>query len=466
MKIGLVGSTYQERSLPFNAQRTVNAFPVKTKKGKEVDALYGTPGLKEFCIAGSGAIRAEFYSSNGRAFVVSGSEVYEIDVAGNATLRGTIDQTQGNVSIDENATQLGICDGQSLYIFTYEDNDFSKVSDDDLPLCGSLAVIDSYFIVNKNNSGQFYISTVADGANWAALDFASAESSPDKLLRVYNALGQLWLFGERTTEIWSNTGAASFPFERIAGAKIEAGIVAPHTVIAMDSSVFWLGRDKFGSGIVLRARGFTPIKVSTSAIDYAIQSATNLDDIRAWSYQMDGHYFYVLTGGGLKTSLVYDLTMDEWHERAYLNEEGKYEQHLASSHMLAFDKHLVGDRNSGKIYEMSMDVYSDDGNPIKRERIYTHISNEDKYIRYNNLVLGFETGVGLQSGHGSDPKVSLQMSKDGARTWSDSYTDSIGKVGEYKDKVRFRRLGIAEKMTFRISMTDPVKFAITGSYLN
>jgi len=465
MKIGLVGQSYQARSLPFNAQRTLNLFPVLDQEGKEVSALYGTPGLIDFADTGAGPVREAFYAANGRAFVVSGSTLYEIDAAGNATSRGTINQSTGNVSMAENAGQLGICDGVNVYTLTYSDNSFARVTDTDLPEAGTLTVIDEYFVVNKLNSGQFFISNIADGTDWAALDFATAESSPDKLLRVYNALGQLWLFGERTTEIWTNTGSSLFPFERIAGAKIEVGILAPHTVEAVSGAVMWLGRDKFGYGIVYRASGFSPERLSNNAIEFAIQSATDLENIKSITYQIDGHTFYMLTGGGLKTSLVLDLTTGQWHERGFLNDNGRIEPHLSSGHMVAFGKHIVGDRRNGKLYEMRMDAYTDAGEEILRERTYTHLSNESQRQRYNALEVGFEAGVGTQSGAGMNPTCSLEISRDLGRTWSNSMTASIGKAGEYKNKVRFRRLGTCEDITFKVSTTAPVKIAIIGSYL-
>jgi len=174
----------------------------------------------------------------------------------------------------------------------------------------------------------------------------------------------------------------------------------------------------------------------------------------------------VLTGGGLETSLVLDLTTNQWHERAFTNEFGQFEQHLSNSHIFVFNKHLVGSRVTGKIYNMDMDIYSDDGDYISRDRTYTFLSDEDKRIRYNKLEIGVESGVGILSGQGSDPQISLQLSKDGARTWSNSYTGSIGKMGEFRRKVSFRRLGIAESMCFRIRITDPIKVAIVGSYLS
>ncbi len=583
MKIGLVGETYQEASLPFNAERSINLYAVLDQNGKEVAAMYGTPGIYNFANAGSGPIRGVYAATNGRAFTVSGSQLYEISSAGVETLRGTLQQSSGIVYMVENGLQLGICDGVNIYTFTYSNNAFlwvkggvvyatngtfatdtawtkgsgwtisagtavasgaisTAISQDaaatlitgrsyvvsytitrsagslapsvggvagvareltgsytetivagatqvlaftgsgftgtldnvvvkdtafGLPVSvGTIAFLDSYFIVNQNDTGKFYISGVNDGTSWAALDFASAESSPDKLKRVIQAVGQLWLQGDDSTEIWTNTGASSFPFQRISGAKMTVGILAPATSIEVDNSLLWVGSTREGSGIVYRAQGFTPIRISTTPIELLIAKATDPANMRSFTYQQAGHLFYVITGGGLETSLVYDLTTKLWHERAYMNSEGNFETHLGCCAMRAFDKILVGDKNVGNLYVLDQETYSDNESPLVSERVYTHLSDEDKRIRYNKLVIFLESGIGLQSGQGSDPVIDLQLSKDGARTWSDIFTASMGKVGEYKTKVAFRRLGVAEQMTFKIRITDPVKRILIGSYLS
>lgn len=466
MKIDLVGPSYQAWSLPFNAERSVNLFPILDKRGKDVAALYGTPGKLLFATAGLGQCRGCFAATNNRGFVVSAATLFEINSSGVATSRGTLLTSAGNISIAENGFQLAICDGINLYILDYSTNILVRVTDPDLPTPGSVTFIDGYFVVNKVGTGSFYISALYDGMSWDALDFATAESSPDPLLRVFNALGQLWLLGSVTCEIWTNTGNAVFPFQKISGAKLDVGIMAAQTAVAVDNSIIFLGQDIFGNNSVYQTTSTVPREISTEPINLLLDKATDKSNIVAYSYQQQGHTFYVLTGGGLETTLALDLTTNLWHERAYLNSEGNYETDLAYCTMFIFDKNLVGDKTSGNIYELSMDEYTDNGDTILRERIYTHLFDDNQRVRYNKLNIGFETGVGLQYGQGSDPLVALQLSKDGAKTWSTSYTHTIGAAGAYQTQVTFRRLGLTQQMTFRIKISDPVKVAIIGSYLS
>ena len=468
MKIGLVGGSYQMLSLPFDAQRSVNFFPVADKQGKEVSSLYMTPGLSLFATAGSGGHRGSFTASNDRAFFVSGSGVYEGFLDGTTTLRGSLNQSSGGVTFADNGFQLAICDGVTLYILTYATNAFAQVTHASFPGAATVTFIDGYFVVNDPDTGKFYISSLYDGFTWGALDFKSAESEPDNLKLVIEAAGNLWGFGKSTIEIFVNSGgsaASRFPFQKISGATIDIGIIATYSAVVVAGSILFVGKDAFGRGAVYEVSGLSPERRSTEAIELKLQSISSIENLTAFMYQEHGHLFYILTGGGLSTSLVYDLTTKLWHERAYLNEDGIQEAHLGISCTYAFGKHLVGDRRNGNIYHMSLDYYDDNGEEILRQRIYTHLSDEDKRIRYNTLTIGVDVGNGKQTGNDINPSIVLRISKDGGKTWSNPYTKPTGRVGQFRQRVSFRRLGIASQMTFELRTSSRVKTIITGSYL-
>jgi Phage stabilisation protein len=466
MKIGLVGGSYVERSLPVNAQRTVNLFPISSPDGKEVSALYGTPGMRLFCSTGSSAVRGMFYSTKGRFFAVSGGQLYEISSSGAVTARGSLSSSDGIVSFAENTTQLAICDGNDVYIFTYATNVLAVVGSKPWADAGVVAFIDGYFVVNEVGTQKFYISALQNGTSWNALDFASTEGNPDNLISIANSNGQLWLFGDITTELWTNTGAAGFPFQRISGGTLQVGCLAAQTPIEFNNSIYWVGRDKIGGASVYSARGFTPVKISTPVIDRILQEAPTPATMNAYAYQQEGHSFYIINGGGLNTSLCYDITTGLWHERAYMNQQGLYEQHIANQIVFGYNRLFAGDRVTGNIYEVRLDEYTDNGAWILRERTYTHIGDEQRRLQFNALTIGFEGGVGTQTGQGLNPKCRFSISKDGGRTWGNEYAQEIGKVGQTQREVTYRRLGVAEQFTFRVRISDPVKVAICGSYLS
>lgn len=475
MKIQMVGGSYQERSLPLDCQRCINLFPIVDQQGgKEPSALYGTPGLDFYGQAGNGLGRGIFFSSGGRLFIVSGNEFWEMAEGGSSSFWGNLSSSVGPVTIDENGLQLAVCDGTKLYIFTYATNAFVTVTDPDLPSALSVTFINGYFVCNQVNAGTFYISALYDGTSWGALDFATAESSPDNLVRVINAVGQLWLQGTKTTEIWTNTGAASFPFARIAGAKMEVGIVCLDTAVAVDNSLFWVSQSNIGACVVYRANGFTPQRISTSPIEILLQQYLQppvypeviKPQLRAYTYEEDGHTFYIINGGDMSTSLVYDVSTQLWHERARLNSDGIFEQHLAVYGVFAFKQHLALSRLNGFVYIQSLSLYDDYGDQLVSERIFPHTSKENERIRYKQLEIAAEMGVGLNTNFiGKDPQILLSISKDQGQTWSSTYAKQLGKVGKYKNRCAWRRLGIATDIVFKVRITDPVKRSLIGAYL-
>ena len=467
MKTGLVGPSYSERSLSFDAQRTINFYPETDKSGKEVSALYGTPGLSVFCDTGLDKSRGLFTSYNGRLFYVAAQTLYEVSSAGVSTVRGTLATSSGLVSFAENHTQLMIVDGTKGYIFTFSSNAFVQISDLDFPVASNVTFLDGYFIVNSSGTTQFFVSAVNDGTTWSALDFASAESSPDSLLKALAVNGELWLLGERTTEIWNNTGDPLFPFQRASGGKIDIGIFAPETAVSSAFGLIFVSRNVQGDGIVYRMNGLSPTRISNPFIERQIHKVTTPNLMSAYMYQEDGHTFYVLTGGDLETSLVYDISIGEWHERAYSSPiTGFFEQHLGVFGVTAFNKTLVADKTYGKIYEMSLEYVTDAGHELVSERVFQHISEQNRPFTASRLEIAFGTGVGTQSGQGLNPKMLLYVSKDDGRTWFGPLEGLMGKVGEYRNRIIFRRLGTASCFTFRVRIADPVKRCLIGGYLN
>ena len=73
-----------------------------------------------------------------------------------------------------------------------------------------------------------------------------------------------------------------------------------------------------------------------------------------------------------------------------------------------------------------------------------------------------ESGVGLTSGQGADPQVLMSFSVDGARTFNNRISRSIGKIGEYTKRTIWNSLGrISRNMTIKFEVSDPVKYVFS-----
>jgi len=447
-------------------------FPeVVPEGGKEPAFLQRCPGLLNLATIGSGPIRGlwTFSSDNSTAFVVSGNELYKINTSYAATLLGSIPGT-GPVSMADNGIQLFIaCNGPS-YIYNNNTNVFGQIIDSDFPGAVSVGYIDGYFVFNEPNSQRIWVTQLLDGTSIDPTDYASAEGSPDGVVGLIVDHREIWVYGTNSVEVWYDAGTPDFPLQRIQGAFNEIGCISAYTIAKMDNGLFWLGADARGQGIVYRANGYTGQRISTHAVEWQIQQYGNLTDALAYTYQQDGHSFYVLIFPSANTTWVYDVATGAWHERAGWS-DGSFTRHRSNCQMAFNNQIIVGDYQNGNIYAFDLDTYADNGQIQKWLRSWRALptgQNNLKRTAQHAMQLDMESGVGLATGQGSNPEVMLRWSDDGGHTWSNYRTTSVGKIGEYYYRVWFRRLGMTMKLrdrVYELSMTDPVKTAIMGAEL-
>jgi hypothetical protein len=468
---GFIGPSYTLQTVNYDCQRTINLFPqineIGTGKEREVASFLTTPGLTLLQTLATDPIRGIYVGSNNVLYVAAGNKVYSLSDTYVATELGTLLTYEGNVSFADNGITLAIVDGVDGYGITMSSGSFAVFADPDFKAADKVVYQDGYFIFNEKGTGRFFISEL-NSIDFEALEFATAEGNPDNIISIISDHRDLWLLGTQSVEVFYNSGNADFPFERIQGAFIEHGCAAPFSVCKMNNEVYWIGADNQGNGVVYKARGYQPQRVSTHAVELAIRGYGSLEEAVGYTYQENGHYFYVLNFAGAPTSWVYDASTNLWHERAFTR-DGNFERHRANYHAFFNGKHIVGDYENGKIYEMSTDVYTDFGEEITRQRAAPHITSGLKRVFYNSFQLDMEVGVGLDGDittQGHDPQVMLQFSDDGGHSWSNEKWVSFGKIGKRLKRAIWRRLGYSRDRVFRITITDPVKVAIIGAEMD
>lgn len=469
MKTPILGSAYVARSVNAAANRMVNLYPeIVPEGGKEPAFLQRAPGLTLLANLGTGPIRGLWtYGSYG--YAVSGTTLYQIDSNWTAVAKGTVIGS-GPVSMADNGTQLFIAANPLGYIYNANTDVFQQITDPDFPGAGTVGYIDGYFVFNEPGTQKIWVTSLLDGTAVDPLEFSSAEGNPDNVVAIFVDHREVWVFGSNSTEVWYDAGLLDFPLARIQGAFNELGCAAPYSVAKMDNQVYWLGKDARGQGIVYRAAGYIGQRVSTHAIEWQMQEYADISDATGYTYQQDGHSFYVLNFPTADTTWVYDVATGAWHERASFA-NGDFNRHRANSQMFFNATTVVGDYQNGKIYEFDLNVYADDGAPQKWLRSWralpTGANNLARTIQHS-LQLDCETGVGLNTGQGSDPQVMLRWSDDGGHTWSNEHWKSMGRIGRFGFRTIWRRLGATMKIRDRVyeaSGTDPVRIYIMGAEL-
>ena len=472
MKTPILGSSYVVRSVNAADNRMINLIPeIIPQGGKEPAFLQRAPGLRLLNTIGTGPIRGlwAFQADPTIAFVVSGGTLYKLDTNWNPTAIGAVAGV-GPVSMADNGTQLFVAANGPSYIYNNTTDTFGPITDSDFPGAVTVGYLDGYFVFSEPNSQRIWVTALLDGTDIDGADVKSAEGNPDGVVAILSNFREIWVFGSNSIEVWYDTGNSDFPLQRIQGAYNELGCVAAFSVAKMDNGVFWLGQDARGRGIVYRANGYTGQRISTHAVEWHIQQYGNLSDAIGYTYQQDGHSFYVLVFPSANTTWVYDVATNAWHERAgWAN--GAFTRHRGNCQMLFNNEVVIGDYQNGKIYAFDSDVYADDGQIQRWLRSWRALptgQNSLKRTTHHSLQLDCESGVGLNTGQGSDPQIMLRWSDDGGHTWSNEHWAGMGKIGEHYRRVFWRRLGMTLKLrdrVYEISGTDPVKVAIMGAEL-
>jgi hypothetical protein len=370
MALPLVGPSQTLAARNPNAERTINFFQETTAPGapKSPQTLRGTPGCTPFCTTGASSyVRGEFQQDN-RAFAVADDLFLEVFVNGSRTIYGSVTDDGNPASICSNGSagnQLFVVSGGNGYIFDLLTNAFAIIADGDFPANVRMGeFMDGYFLVLKADSRQWYISALEDGTSWDPLDVAERSEGSDNIQALIRNHREIWLIGSKTTEVWYDNGDPLFPFAPIQGVFLETGTSSPWTVARIDNTLAFLNLDERGQGIAYRMDGYTPQRISTYAQEaglYGWGGSSQLLNAIGFAQQQGGHLFYWLYINDLDTTWVFDVGEKAWHERALWNiTTVQWEPYVARCVMFAFDTTLIGDRQSGTIYELSLAVYDDE----------------------------------------------------------------------------------------------------------
>lgn len=119
-QLPILGPGIAGRSRAISAQKRLNLY-MEVRKDEDKSSLiaFGTPGLRLFSDMGAQPARGMWwFEATNSLFVASYDGLFEVRSDGSYTLRGTIDNISGNVSMADNGLQLMLVNGPSGYIYT------------------------------------------------------------------------------------------------------------------------------------------------------------------------------------------------------------------------------------------------------------------------------------------------------------------------------------------------------------
>lgn len=474
--IPLFGESLTGYSAAVSRQRRLNCFYDIRKDGDKAQFIIrGTPGAAKFVTLPTFPIRG-WWVVNTTLYVVSGSVFYSVTTSGTITVLGVMTNSALPVSIVDNGVQILIVDGVQGWVYTLVTGSYNQAAynaagsfgkittDANFPNGATYATfLDGFGIVNRPNSRQAYISGSYDFTLWtnstSLPTFMTKENKSDLLVRVDVLNGAIVLWGVQTIEFWQNVGTAPNPFARINGATQTWGLAAVGSAAFLSNTLIFLGQNPQGGVQVMMLNGYTPQRVSNSDVENIISGFSTVADATSLAYIVEGHPMYQINFPTANRSFLYDSLTQIWSE--VQTGLALTARHLGNLGVAFNSASYIADSTTGNIYQLRTDVYTDNGTAIKRSIASRHIHADGDQLTISQLWLDMETGVGLQVGQGSDPKIMLRISKDGGRTFPIERWSTIGQVGQYKSpRAIWRRLGSSVDFVFEFVMTDSVKFTI------
>lgn len=466
----------EDRSKSGNTDSSVNLYPEHTDgpSGPEIGMLIGQPGKTLWLTVGTGPIRAMYSANNGFLYVVSGSGLYSIDTHKVVSaLLGTIGSNNGAVSIVNSPTQLLIVDGTGGWVWNIPGATFTKVIPNVGTSCTNptVAVYQDGFALVNSTDNQIYQSNYNDLSTFTSSGTANnafIQQSSKNVVTLFDLKEEVWIFKADMAEVWRNVGAAGFAFAPLTGVAVPVGCSAPASVAQLGDSIAWLGGSQQGNGIVFMSVGYQEKPITTIALANRFQNFTVSSDAVGWGYQKDGHYFYVITFPTQGETWCYDLTTGKWHQRAGFS-NGVMTRDIANSSVFFNNLNLVGDYQSGNIYYLDSNNYTDNGAIRKWVRSWRALPPSQPQgvpMSFDSLQIVMETGLTVPAG--TNPQIMLRFSDDSGYTWSEPFQMEAGKTGKTAWRVIRNRLGSTTlgrglDRIWEISGTDPIAIKISGA---
>ncbi len=486
-----------------NAQVCINFYPeVDQANPKEAVGLLGCPGLTQVCAApGGGAPGFSNTMTNWplpssvtnlpvrgmwelpgsvTALVVIGNTCYLMRSSGSGpggfpgltlTSVGTLLTNSGPVCIrDNNAGGYAvIVDGSNGYLYNLSTRAFSQITDPSWMGATRVSFIDGWWIFNRPGTQTFYTNYPQYGTGFSASYYALKDGATDNLVSLFENKEQLWLLGDKTTEIWYNAGGQYFPFQRLVGTMLQSGCKAAQSVSRFQTDgqegLIWFGRSERGENIIIRTRGFLDEVVSDTAFGDEVATYTTTADAIGYTYQEDTHEFYVLTFPTADVTWCYDSQTGVLHKRLSYDPYAQlFHRHRSNCFMNFLGMRLVGDYQNGAIYWLTRTAYTDAGWPLLAKRRAPHIWDKGQRGRVfmQSLQLDFLPGVGNSSGMGTNPQCSLSISRDGGLTFGQPREAPLGEIGQTKTRTMWRRLGWGRDNVIDLEVIDPVRRDLVG----
>lgn len=456
--------TYRLAAPAASARRLVNAYaqvaPPERPKNQPAYVVR-PPGIAAFADTEETECRG-YTVMGGLLYVCAGDQVFSITRAGVVTaLAGDAITGNGPVRMLNNGTNIVIVPGDGNG-FSSDGATVSQIVDATFTGWGALdaAYIEGYFVFLRPDTADFFNPDV-DSLTFNGLKITAANSAPDNLIGIAACRGELMLAGTESFERWYDAGLTpGSPFSRSPGGAHGIGCAAGRSLAVQEDLTFMLANDK-----TFRRFGGSWEQISHPGIDAIMQGMGQVSDAYTLTFSHGGHHFVAWTFPNGGRTVVVDVTTGEWHERESRIDTVSIGRWRPAFIAQVWGEQIVGDSQSGKLGILDPDVFEEWGEPQVMSWTYPNVYAPGNGVSHRELEIGIAAGRATPTGQGANPLLTLHVSDDGGNTFRARPVREIGKIGEYRRRVRYFNLGSSRGRVYRCDVSDPVPVMVLDTQL-
>jgi hypothetical protein len=481
MPLDIVGSSTYGRDPKILSSRTFNMIIADSW-------LVDFAGYKYILsLATSRNGRGIFTSIPGnRVIAVVGNAVFSIEIfAVSQSLEkfyqvsnpGFIDSFSGDVFIEENNTnQIAICDQHNIYIYNYVKLTFQQAILPEGFIPGFVTYQNGRFIAPDTNSSVWGLSQVGDGLNWfwgasGEPVLGAIQTKPDlaqAAIRVPGRGNLLFVMGKTVTELWTDVGSPTFPYQRSTTMNVDYGCASPATIAASDEMIAWLGINEKSGPTILYSSGNGLNQVSTDGINYQLSKLNYPAKSCGFFLKLSGHLCYQLTfyDPTDNFSLIYDFTTKSFFD--VTDENMNY--HIARRVAFFDNTYYFVSLNDGNLYELSPELftfqYATQEYDMPRVRVCKNIRqpNSFRFIA-NNATVTLEQGNDINNVVGNvnyQPGIALSVSRNGGISFGTFSKKDLNLIGNRINRINWWQIGSANDMVLQFRFWGQGPWRVTN----
>lgn len=468
MQIPLPTGSYASPDVRASVRRLINAFSEQAPQDNYVNdskqkappvVLRRAPGITALATNSTSNATRGAWMMGGIEYVVIGPTLYTLSSAGALVQVGTGIIGTNFVRMTDNTECLVILIPGTTTAYTYTlANGLAPLTAAGFTQYGAIDCwfIDSYIVFLAANGRSFFNDDGQATSGTGPITFNNGNVFPrefgtDLFVGMVISNRNIYIFGQRTSEIYVDSGASSTvgsPFTDAPNGFLQIGMLpgAQYSGVLQNNTVYWIAQDR----TIRYLNGVTPVRASNHGIE-GILANINVAGSFGFAYSLSGHLFVAWTFPAASRTLVLDVTTGEWCENSSFGLG--YWRPLCCHN--AFGKYLVGDSQGGNIGYLDVASRTEWGTVRTSTWIHQPAYEENNRLSHRRLELVLGGGFAPLTGSidATYPQITLSVSDDGGLTWRAFPMRSLGTTGQYNQRMIWFNLGMSRQRVYQFELS-------------